>query len=275
MTSPQPQVFQNAVLRSLPTDCIQRLRLKPVKLDPDRRIAGPADPVRWLLFVESGSVGLGVPLKDGSVIDTGIAGNKSLVCATALMGSREALHQATVRSPGHGFVCSIEHGLQEFSLGGQFHDQALACLYAQFMQASQIAACNRRHDVEQRLCRWMLHCESESGAQYIHATHESLADALGVRRTTVTVTMHLLRTQGLIGYSRGRISLIDRSALEARSCECFEALRRRSVTGEFSNRGLGNKLAPQVVPALNEGIHPSAPYERPRAAEYLPHYQMQ
>lgn len=81
MTSSQPRIFQNAVLRSLPGDSIERLRLKPVKLEADRRIAGPEDSMWWLYFIEAGSVALSVPLKDGSAIDTGVLGSRSMVGA--------------------------------------------------------------------------------------------------------------------------------------------------------------------------------------------------
>ena len=97
--------------------------------------------MRWLLFIETGSVALSLPLRDGSAIETGIFGNKSVVSATALIGPRESLHQATVRCAGHGFICSIENGLEEFARAEGFHDLILADVHALLMQVTQIAAC--------------------------------------------------------------------------------------------------------------------------------------
>ncbi len=275
MTSPQPRIFQNAVLRSLPGDSIERLRLKPVKLEADRRIAGPEDSMWWLYFIEAGSVALSVPLKDGSAIDTGVLGSRSMVGATALLGTSESLQQATVRSPGHAFVCSIEHGIEEFARAGEFHDLALACLHAQLMQSSQIAACNRCHDVEQRLCRWMLHCGHESSSGHIQVTQENLAEALGVRRTTVTLSMHLLRSEGLIDYSRGNIQLLDQARLEARACECYEALRKLSGAGKLSSCYSAHKIGPQAVPALGYSIHSLPPNGGHRETQWRSQHHFQ
>ena len=268
-TSVQTVAFQNAVLRSLGSECIERLRLKPVRLEAERRIVGAGDPMRWLLFLESGSVALGVPLRDGSVIETGILGNRSLVCATALLGARKSLNQVTVRSPGHGFVCPVEQGIQEFGQGGAFHDLALGCLHVQLMQATQIAACNRCHDVEQRLCRWMLDCHSESAAPHIPITQEDLAEALGVRRTTITVTMHQLRIQNVVDYSRGRIRLIDKPALELLTCECYEALRKISGAAALVRNGLPARFGPRVAPEMEHRIHAVHVHDGQREMERL------
>ena len=256
MISPQPQIFQNAVLRSLNGDCIERLRLRPVKLEAERRIAGPDDAHRWLLFIEAGSVALGVPLRDGSVIDTGLLGNRSIVSLTALLGTRESLYRATVRAPGHGFICSVDSAIEEFGRPGQFRDLVLSCLHAQLMQVSQLAACNLRHDVQQRLCRWMLQCQNEAPSRQIYATQEILAEALGVRRTTVTGTMLQLRTEGLIAYSRGTIRLLDQAALEARACECYKTIRDSSSVTKLSQRAPGNRVAPQLAVVPKRGAQP-------------------
>ena len=94
------------------------------------------------------------------------------------------------------------------------------------IQVQQIAACNALHPVEARLSRWLLQARDRVDGDTLKLTHEFLSQMLGVRRTTVTVVANMLQQAGLIHYHRGRIEITDRSGLEARACECYEAIRR-------------------------------------------------
>ncbi len=221
-----PSLFQNTVLRSLNSESLDRLQLRPVTVQPGQLIVAAGDCARSVLFLESGSVAVSIPLADGSLIETAMLGWRSVVGAAALLRIEGAGHQIVGRSPAYGFVCSLKNARREFALSGQFHDLALGCLHAQLLQTSQIAACNGRHDAEQRICRWLLRYQDESGKEQIHVTHEILGEALSIRRPTVTLALDLLRNQGFIGYRRGQISLLNRSMLEAHACECYRVLRR-------------------------------------------------
>jgi len=95
------------------------------------------------------------------------------------------------------------------------------------MQVQQTAACNALHDVEARLSRWLLQARDRLESNTVGLTHEFLSQMLGVRRTTVTVVAHMLQQAGLIRYHRGKIEIVDRRGLEARACECYEAIRRQ------------------------------------------------
>ena len=103
----------------------------------------------------------------------------------------------------------------------------------------------------------MLHCQGESASQHIQVTHENLAEALGVRRTTVTGAMHLLRIQGVISYSRGHIRLLDQSGLQTRACECYEALQKpRSANGTAQDEVFVSSAIYASHPGfLNNGFH--------------------
>ena len=95
------------------------------------------------------------------------------------------------------------------------------------IQVQQTAACNALHAVEARLSRWLLQARDRLDSNTIALTHEFLSQMLGVRRTTVTVVANVLQQAGLIRYHRGQIEIVDRPGLEARACECYEAIRRQ------------------------------------------------
>ncbi len=224
-TTAQPRLFQNFVLRSLDYQSLERLQLTPVTVQSGQKIAAPDHPIRRLFFFEAGCAGVGVLTMDGNVIETAILGHRSVVGADALLGVCTSRQEVIVRSPGHGFVCATACALEEFSRHGKFHDLILRSIHTQLIQSSQIAACNACHDAKQRLCRWLLHSQDESGVPQVYATQESLGEALGIRRTTVSIIMEQLQKRGLVHYKRGQISLLDRSALEACACECYKVLR--------------------------------------------------
>jgi CRP-like cAMP-binding protein len=97
-------------------------------------------------------------------------------------------------------------------------------------EAQQNVACNALHEGSSRLCRWLLQCADRTGSRELFLTQEFLAEMLGVRRTTVTLFAQELRKRGTIRYSRGRITILNRAALEACACECYEAIRKLSST---------------------------------------------
>src|SRR5467141_1636663 len=96
------------------------------------------------------------------------------------------------------------------------------------MQASQVAACNRLHEVDERLARWLLMCQDRIGSDFVPLTQEFLAHMLGTRRASVTVAAGILQKAGLITYQRGRVTVVDRSRLEGAACECYETMGRQS-----------------------------------------------
>jgi CRP-like cAMP-binding protein len=97
-------------------------------------------------------------------------------------------------------------------------------------EAQQNAACNAIHDGSSRLCRWLLQCADRSGSEQLLLTQECLAEMLRVRRTTVTLLAQELQKRGILRYSRGRITILDRAALEACACECYDAIRHENFS---------------------------------------------
>jgi CRP-like cAMP-binding protein len=109
---------------------------------------------------------------------------------------------------------------------GELRERLLRYVQVLNNQIGQSTACNQAHAIDERMCRWLLMCHDRVGGDEIPLTQEFLAQMLGVRRPSVTVVAGMLQKAGLIRYSRGRITVLDRAGLEAGSCECYEAVRR-------------------------------------------------
>jgi CRP-like cAMP-binding protein len=129
-----------------------------------------------------------------------------------------------IQIPGAGFRISAESILREFESPGEFRRRLLRYLQAQLIQTSQTAACNRLHDIEQRLARSLLLCHDRMDSNDVPLTQEFVGQMLGAPRTTVTPAIGLLQRAGLIDSSRGHILIVDRKDLEDVACECYRAI---------------------------------------------------
>ncbi len=144
---------------------------------------------------------------------------------SALMGTRKSLNRVYMQRGGSGFSSPIEAAKAEFALCGEFHHLALRYVQAQLTQTTQSAGCNAKHDIEQRLARWLLPCADRARSTTIPISQEFLADMLGVSRPRVRIAAHRLKEKGLIQYARGTICIPDPKALEERACECYRVVK--------------------------------------------------
>jgi CRP-like cAMP-binding protein len=144
--------------------------------------------------------------------------------------------RALVQSAGKAYRLNDQVFLQEFNRSPAFQHLLLRYTMALISQMSQTAVCNRHHTVDQQLCRWLLLSLDRLERNELLMTQELIADMLGVRREGVTEAAGKLQKAGLINYSRGRITVLDRPGLESRVCECYETVRK-----EFS------RLLPDVM----------------------------
>jgi CRP-like cAMP-binding protein len=163
--------------------------------------------------------------KDGFQVEVGLFGNEAVIGASALIGTKRSLNNIYMQVPGHGFICSIQAAAQEFRRHEQFHDIVLRYVQAQLVQTAQTAGCNARHDAAQRMARWLLLCADRLYSDELGLTHEFLGHMLGVRRSTVSVTAEELQRRNYIDYRRGRIKILNRSALERIACECYRVVK--------------------------------------------------
>ena len=142
------------------------------------------------------------------------------------MGGETTPSRAVVQSAGKGYRLSAERMKTEFNLAGPVLHLLLRYTQALLTQMAQTAVCNRHHSLDQQLCRWLLLSLDRLQGNELVVTQELIANMLGVRREGVTEAAVKLQRSGLISYSRGRITVLDRAGLEERSCECYAVVRK-------------------------------------------------
>jgi CRP-like cAMP-binding protein len=214
--------FKNTLLQHLEEDIIERLSLKPVTFETRHEIEYPGRPIEHLFFVEEGMASMTTTFKDGSQVEVGMFGYASVIGVPALMGTKLSLYRIYTQIEGRGFSCTIETARAEFGRGGLFQTLMLRYVQAQLVQAAQSAACNAKHNMEQRLARWLLLCADRANTETFKISQEFLSDMLGSTRPTVSIAAGTLKEEGLIEYNRGVIRIIDPGRLEQRACECYD-----------------------------------------------------
>ena len=213
--------YKNTLLKALDGDVIERLRLQPVKFELKHEIENPGNPIDRVYFLEDGMASMTTTFKDGSQVEVGMFGYESVIGVSTLMGTKKSLNRVYTQIAGHGYSCHVEDARREFRLGGAFQSLALRYVQAQLVQAMQSAGCNAKHNIEQRLARWLLLCADRAHIDTFKISHEFLADMLGVRRPTVSTTARSLKQKGLIEYTRGEIRILDVPGLTKTTCECY------------------------------------------------------
>lgn len=164
-------------------------------------------------------------MQNGSSAEMGMAGKDGLVGIALFMGGDTMPNRAVVQSAGDAFRMRANVLQDEFAQGGMFQRLLLRYTQALLTQMSQTAVCNRLHAIEQQLCRWLLLSHDRLNSDELIMTQELIANMLGVRREGVTHAAGRLQEQGLISYMRGRITVLDRSGLEAAVCECYRVVK--------------------------------------------------
>jgi hypothetical protein len=214
---------ENRLLRGMPK--VDRDRLEKqcdyIELAFGTVLCEPGHPLLHAYFPLTAFISQGVTLARHPPLEMGLIGNEGMLGATLALGVNTAPMRAVVQGAG---TCLRMSGLR---LQDALRDSPLLLrrlnqyLYVQLMQLSQTAACTHFHEIEPRLARWLLMTHDRAHANHFHLTHVSLANMLGVRRSSVTLAAGVLQQRGLIRYSRGEIAILDRKGLEAASCECY------------------------------------------------------
>jgi CRP-like cAMP-binding protein len=202
-----------------------RPHLQFVDLEQHRVLYEPHRKLKFMYFPNRGLISLVVVLKNGKTVEAGIVGKEG-ASGTALAASvtSSALREI-VQISGEGFRIKSEV-FQKLLLGMPNLRKALNRYNVLLgMQVSQTAACNRLHEIEQRLARWLLMAEDSAASPILGITHDFLATMLGTDRPSVTLAAGLLQKAGLIEYGRGAVKIMNRPQLEAFACECYSVIR--------------------------------------------------
>ncbi len=217
---------ENRLLAALPASDRDQLltRLTEVFLKVKTVLFEPGQAVDAVYFPLDGVVSLVTPLEDGAIVEVATVGNEGLVGVPAVLGGRLAV-RAISQVAGRCLTMETSAFVYEISKRGALARLVDRYVQALFGQISQAAACNRLHSNEERLSRWLLMSHDRIGVDQFFITQEFLAQMLGSRRATVTLSASILQRAGFIKYQRGHIEVVDRSGLEGAACECYQVIR--------------------------------------------------
>lgn len=218
---------QNRLLAALPEEVHERLypHLEDVSLLLGQVIYESGEQLDHIYFPTTSIVSLLYTMEDGTSAEIGVVGNDGVVGIALFMGGETTPNRAVVQSAGYSLRMKPNVLQEEFRRGGPLQLVLLRYTQALITQMSQTAVCNRLHSVDQQLCRWLLLSHDRLDSNELTMTQELIANMLGVRREGVTVAAGHLQAAGLIHYNRGKITISDRTGLEARACECYQVVR--------------------------------------------------
>ena len=183
------------------------------------------DQLQHVYFPILSIVSLLYVMADGASAEIAVVGNEGIIGIALFMGGETMPNRAVVQSAGYAYRLRSQLLKEEFSRAGELQNLLLRYTQALLTQMSQTPVCNRHHSVDQQLCRWLLLSLDRLPSTELTMTQELIANMLGVRREGVTEAAGKLQSAGLIHYSRGKITVLDRPRLEARACECYKVVK--------------------------------------------------
>jgi CRP-like cAMP-binding protein len=214
----------NRVLASLPAKSYQRLRaqLEPVILTFGQILYEPGETIRQIYFPIDCLISLLTAVDKRRTLEVGMVGNEGMAGMPVVLGVDVSGVRALVQGGGHALRMSSPCFRIEFGRNQPLQQALFRYTHALMAQISQTAACNRFHAAEARLARWLLMTRERVGSDEFPLTHEFLAHMLGLRREGVTEAASALKRRKLIGYSRGKIQILDVRGLKASTCSCYQ-----------------------------------------------------
>jgi CRP-like cAMP-binding protein len=212
----------------LPTAEFDRLakHLELVQMPLGQILYEPGGQMQNAYFPTTAIVSLHYVTESGASAETAGVGNEGIVGISLFMGGNTTPSSAVVQTAGHGYRLERDKLMEEFNRGGLMHRLLLRYTQALITQMNQTAACNRHHSLEQQLCRWLLLTLDRLPSNELVMTQELVASMLGVRREGITESAGNLQRAGFIRYRRGHISVLERSGLEGKACECYAVVKK-------------------------------------------------
>lgn len=222
--------LQNHLLAALPGVDYERLEshLKRVPLNLGEVLYESGSTLRHVYFPTDSIVSLLYMLENGASAEIAVVGNEGIIGVSLFMGGETTPSRAVVQSAGYAYRLTGQILKEEFIRAGAMQHLLLRYTQALLTQMAQTAVCNRHHSLDQQLCRWLLLSLDRLSSNALVMTQELIANMLGVRREGVTEAAGKLQQAGLIEYTRGRITVLNRAGLEERTCECYAVVKRES-----------------------------------------------
>ena len=181
---------------------------------------------KFLYFITSGIASVVVDMQGGGAIEVGLFGCEALPGSLHLLGGQETSSRCFMQVAGSGLRIGFKELAQEFRSNPELHTRILQHVQYEALTSAQLSACNRLHEVEERLARWLLMVADRIESNVLPLTQEFIGEMLGTRRSTVSVSAGTLQRAGLIEYHRGHVRILDRESLESAACECYPIVRR-------------------------------------------------
>jgi CRP-like cAMP-binding protein len=232
MSTAEPLSLQtgNLLLQTLPRDVLSRLQpdLEIVTLDFKKMLYKPGETIPYVYFPVSAVASVITVMENGDKVEVGTVGREGFVGLPVVFDSGEAPSSAEsfAQVPGEALRMDAGVFLERLQRVPSLHALILRYAGTFFVQVAQSTACNRLHTIDERCARWLLMTHDRVGSDHVPLTQEFLSQMLGVRRASVNAVAGLLQKSGLIRYSRGTITILDRKGLEAASCECYQVIRK-------------------------------------------------
>jgi CRP-like cAMP-binding protein len=218
----------NRVLLALPDNEYRLMRphLKFLDLPSHLSLHEPTQTIEFVYFLNRGMVSQVVVTKDGRTVEVGVVGNEGYVGAGLAVGLSRSSVREIIQIAGDGF--QIKGNDLERIMGAAPQLRTLLGKHAalQGMQVAQTAACNRLHDIQQRLSRWLLMTQDRAESAVLAITHDFIATMMGTDRTTVSTAASELQKKGIIEYIRGAVNIVNRRKLEKSACECYAVIQQ-------------------------------------------------
>ena len=221
---------ENQVLALLPQGDRKRIlaRCERISLDIKTILYEANGGISDVYFPLGGMVSLVLNTRDGQTIEVGTIGNEGMVGTPLVLGADKSPVEVLIQVAGDLLRMPAKDFLRELKRSRVLREVAQRFAQALMTQISQSVACNRVHPVEERICRWLLMTHDRVGLDNMVLTQQFVSQMLGVRRPSVTVVAGGLQRAGLIKYSRGKMTILNRKGLEAGACECYQIVRRES-----------------------------------------------
>ncbi|MEM7727440.1 MAG: Crp/Fnr family transcriptional regulator [Cyanobacteria bacterium P01_A01_bin.45] len=224
-------LFTNSLLAALPPakyeSLLSHLEYIPLKLG--HILYDTGEPVTQVYFPNQAMISLISVMKNNVSAEIGLVGNEGMIGLTALFGSNYSNNRSVVQIPGSAMRIDAQLLKHEFNKGEELQKLLLLYIQARLYQTSQIAVCNSRHTVEEKLARWLLSVQDCVSKSSLPLKQKFIAQMLGVRRASITEAAIALQKAEIIRYSRGQITILNTKQLELNACECYGL-----ITAEFT-----------------------------------------
>lgn len=222
-TNPQGKPVANSILLAIPDHEFQALRpsLQYLDLPQSMSLYEPRQKLEFVYFLNSGMISLVCKTRDGDSVEVGVIGKEGFTPTSAAAGLRTSPHQAIMQVAGAGFRISLDTFLGVLTSSPALQASLNRYVAVHGLQVAQTAGCNRLHDLDQRLARWLLLTQDRVGSGLLRITHEFLAMMLGTDRPSVSLAAGALQKKRIIEYTHGAVRVLDRKKLESSACECY------------------------------------------------------